>query len=341
MEDKNSYKYLLPLAMFYMTIKITTVFLIYKIVSFYGFKASASTLIIPLWFITGDIIAEIYGYKIARNLVLVAVFCQLIFAFICSSFASVASPDILQNKKAYEEILAGLPRVVFASCVAIVLGGILNAYAISRWKILLKGKYFALRSFAASAVGELIFTICAYLIEFTSVVSVHNMIELATVSYLFKLTMSFILTIPASIIIKFIKRNENISVCNISSKEGLFGHLKSSKITELFTDKDDKSYFREITVRPYIKHPLGLYCDNIKVSNLIFREFQPNMEFNWHNAPEEQYIIYLEGKVSVQASGGETKIFNSGDVLFARDLTGKGHITKTLTYGRSAVVKVN
>ena len=335
--------------MFYMTINITTVLLIYKIVNIAGFSASASTLIIPLWFITGDIIAEIYGYKTAKKLIWMTIFCQFIFAFICGFFSSQISPEILQNQKAYDEILARIPRVAFAGFLAIILGGIFNAYAISRWGILLKGKYFALRALGASSIGELIFTISAYLIEFTGIVSTSKLIELITISYLFKLILNLILVIPATIITKFIKHHENFSKdtkeYNGLNQEDLFNYLPDninpSKINSIVTGQDNKSYFEEIIIKPSVKHPLGLYSEKIKVTNLIFREFQPNMEFNWHNAPEEQYIIYLQGEVLVRASGGETKIFKTGDILLAKDLHGQGHITKTLSYGKSVVITLN
>ncbi len=346
MKRENNHRYLLPLAMFYMTIKITTVLLIYKIITINGFFVSASTIVIPLWFITGDIIAEIYGYKIARNLVWTAILCQFIFAFICGSFASVISPDVLENQKAYQEILSRLPRVAFASFFAIVIGGLVNAHAINHWRILLKGKYFALRSIAASSIGELIFTICAYLAEFTGLTPMSKILELMITSYLIKLAVNLILVMPASIIVKAIKYRKNNLSHIAPSQSNLFNYLaredsKSHKIYEIYTGDNNKSYFKEIFIKPSIKHPLGLYSEKFKVSGLIFREFQPNMIFNWHNAPEEQYIIYLEGNVLVQASCGETKIFKAGDILLAKDLSGDGHITKTLTCGRSIVVTLN
>jgi uncharacterized integral membrane protein (TIGR00697 family) len=343
MEYKRNSKYLLALAMFYMTIKITTVLLIYKIITIGSFSPSASTIIIPLWFVTGDIIAEIYGYKTARNLIWMAILGQFIFAFLCWSFALVDSPDILQNQEAYEEILTRIPRVAFASFLAIALGGILNAYAINKWKILLHGKYFLLRSFGASAIGELTFTICAYMVKFAGITPISKIIELITISYIFKLIINPFLIIPAFVITKYIKSHET-SLSNVNlDKENLFNSLlnntsKNTKIIELFAGQDNKSYFKEIIIKPSIKHPLGLYSEKFKVSNMIFREFQPDMEFNWHNAPQEQYIIYLEGEVLVKSSGGESKIFKSGDILLAKDLKGQGHITKTLTYGRSIVI---
>jgi uncharacterized cupin superfamily protein len=47
----------------------------------------------------------------------------------------------------------------------------------------------------------------------------------------------------------------------------------------------------------------------------------------------------LEGIVEVIASGGERKIFYPGDILLAKDLTGKGHVTKTISAGRSIIIK--
>jgi uncharacterized cupin superfamily protein len=71
-----------------------------------------------------------------------------------------------------------------------------------------------------------------------------------------------------------------------------------------------------------------------------FRDSEKGATFDWHNAPQEQYIVYLDGGVEVEASNGEKRIFKSGDVLLAADLTGKGHVTKTLTKGRSLIITI-
>lgn len=73
-------------------------------------------------------------------------------------------------------------------------------------------------------------------------------------------------------------------------------------------------------------------------SSMMLREFKKGAEFDWHNAPQPPYIIYLEGEIEVEASGGETRIFRPGNILFAADMTGKGHISRTLTHGRSVIV---
>lgn len=106
----------------------------------------------------------------------------------------------------------------------------------------------------------------------------------------------------------------------------------------LFSHSDNKSYFKE-EIPEYDKNePLGLYSKKIKVCGLRFRMFKAGMEYNWHTAPQPQYIIYLDGEVEVEASGGEKRIFKKGDILFATDTTGKGHVTRTLTQGNSLVI---
>jgi hypothetical protein len=110
------------------------------------------------------------------------------------------------------------------------------------------------------------------------------------------------------------------------------------KFTKLYTSHDNKSYFEEIDAGVATTQPLGRYSKKYSCTGMMFRDFEKGSSFDWHTAPQPQYIIYLEGEVEVETSGGEKRIFKSGDILFATDLTGKGHITRTLTKGRSVVV---
>jgi len=110
------------------------------------------------------------------------------------------------------------------------------------------------------------------------------------------------------------------------------------KIITLFSGADNKSYFKEETPNYETKQHLGIYSKKIPTTGMMFRIFEAGAKYDWHNAPQPQYIVYLKGEVEVEASGGEKRIFKPGDVLFATDLTGQGHITKTLTDGNSIII---
>ena len=87
---------------------------------------------------------------------------SFIFAFSCAGMISFKTPSGWAYQESYDQVLGKLPRVAIASFLAIFVGAFINAYAISKWKILLRGRYFWLRSLGASAIGEFIFTIVPF-----------------------------------------------------------------------------------------------------------------------------------------------------------------------------------
>ena len=112
------------------------------------------------------------------------------------------------------------------------------------------------------------------------------------------------------------------------------------KITVLATGKDNKSYFSEETLLTLHKQPLGNYSIPFTSEGVQFREFEDGLLYPMHNAPKEQYIVYLEGAVQVRASGGEIKTFSAGDILLVKDTAGEGHESLTVSAGRALIVPV-
>lgn len=110
------------------------------------------------------------------------------------------------------------------------------------------------------------------------------------------------------------------------------------KITKLYAGDDGESHFGEVAVNFSVIKELGQYSLPFPVRTMRFRAFGPDHFFDWHNAPEPQYIIYLEGEVSVEIGSGEKRIFKPGEVLFATDLKGRGHCSRTLSAGKSIIV---
>ncbi|MBV9576417.1 MAG: queuosine precursor transporter [Gammaproteobacteria bacterium] len=208
----SQYKCLIPLVMFYMTIKLITILTIYKIVIIGPIHTTAATIIIPLWFLTGDIISEVYGYNISKQIIWAALICQFIFAIICSLAIHLPSPADFTNQNAYSHVLGNLPRVVMASFIAILSGAFINAYAVARWKVLLHGKLFWLRSLGASVIGEAIFVIISLSMEFIGVTPWKTLLQLILVSFALKIAVNFIFIIPSSLIAAVLKKIENIDV---------------------------------------------------------------------------------------------------------------------------------
>jgi len=208
----QQYKCLIPLAMFYMMIKLVTVLLIYKIINIGTVSVTAATVIIPLWFLTGDVIAEAYGYNTSKQIIWAALILQFIFACICTLFINLPSPANWTHQDAYNQVFGNLPRVVVSSFIAIVSGAFINAYTVSKWKILLKGKLFWLRSLGASIIGEATFVIISLSMEFIGVVPLKTLMQLILISFAMKIVINPILVIPSALLAALIKKIENVDV---------------------------------------------------------------------------------------------------------------------------------
>jgi len=206
----RNYKCLAFLSMLYVTLKLITVVLVYKIIRIGPFSGSASVLMIPFWFALGDIIVEVYGYRIAKQLIWTAILCQFLFSFVCAGLITIESPPAWGNQAAYSQVLGSLPRVALASSCAIMCGAFANAYFVSKWKILLKGKYFWLRSLGAAVIGEFVFTVVAYIAAFFGQTTFSTIIELISVSFFTKLALNPILSVPSVYLARYIKAIEKI-----------------------------------------------------------------------------------------------------------------------------------
>ncbi len=199
------------LSVIYTVLGLATAILIYKIIRIGGIAIPASTLIIPFWFTLADLITEIYGYQASRKLLSSVLIGEFIFICLICLLIRIPSPQSDIHQQAYEIVFSKLPRVFLGGCAAIILGGILNIYFVSKWKVLLVGRYFWLRSMGSSLIGETIFTFVAFLIEFWNIVPLNATLKMATSSLIIKLIFLPIAVFPTAILCKIIKDIENIN----------------------------------------------------------------------------------------------------------------------------------
>ena len=63
----------------------------------------------------------------------------------------------------------------------------------------------------------------------------------------------------------------------------------------------------------------------VEAQSILFNETPPHSTYDWHDAPNSQYVITLAGVLEFATVGGETVTLRPGDVLVAEDHTGSGH----------------
>lgn len=102
------------------------------------------------------------------------------------------------------------------------------------------------------------------------------------------------------------------------------------KVTRIYTDTNGDSRFEDIEIALFDQGDIGYLSENIEVKSLQFRKVSPDYDYDFHHAPQRQYIVLLDGGVEIETSLGEVRQFQTGEILLVEDTTGKGHRTRNL-----------
>lgn len=68
----------------------------------------------------------------------------------------------------------------------------------------------------------------------------------------------------------------------------------------------------------------------VGVSSAQFLRLPAGNVVDWHPAPRRQYVVVLSGRGEIELAGGQKIQVNPGQVVLAEDVTGKGHITRSV-----------
>jgi hypothetical protein len=97
------------------------------------------------------------------------------------------------------------------------------------------------------------------------------------------------------------------------------------QIVRVYTGADGESHFEDMTPEQFAQivnnlgeGPITLNC-------------RPSPSFSdYHQAPRRQYVVNLSGLAEFETADGTTRRLSPGDILVAEDLTGHGHIARSI-----------
>jgi len=104
---------------------------------------------------------------------------------------------------------------------------------------------------------------------------------------------------------------------------------KPLMINRLYTGPDGQTHVEEIEA----KFAPGGGVEGYKLlanAGAELRRAPPGRVVDWHTAPRRQYVITLSGHGELEISGGKKILVGPGSVELVEDITGKGHITRTV-----------
>ena len=90
------------------------------------------------------------------------------------------------------------------------------------------------------------------------------------------------------------------------------------KITKIFSDENGESHFEEVEIPLINQGEIGFLSENIAVKKLQFRKVSAEYNYDFHCAPQKQYIVLLDGGVEIETSLGEVRKFQTGEILLVK-----------------------
>ncbi|MFH0767993.1 MAG: queuosine precursor transporter [Chloroflexota bacterium] len=150
-QTQISHRFVIIAAIF-VTCLITANIIVVKPTSFGGIPTAI--IIFPLSYIVGDILTEVYGYRLARRVIWLGFICNLI-AVIAIWVGQLLPPaSAWEGQQAYESILGYAPQALFASFLAYLVGEFSNSFILAKMKIKTKGRWLWTRTIGSTMVAQ-------------------------------------------------------------------------------------------------------------------------------------------------------------------------------------------
>lgn len=167
-----------------------------KPITFLGIATDAGTLTYPLTFMIGDIVADVFGYKDSRKIILWGFFANLVFVC-CAAVGVLFTPlEVTPLTESYDILFSYNIRLLISSFLGYIVGNLLNAASLVWIKKITGEKFLALRTIGSTALGALLDTAIFTTVAWVGTLPVSDMIAMGLGSYAIKMIYEAVFATP-------------------------------------------------------------------------------------------------------------------------------------------------
>ncbi|MDK9699329.1 MAG: queuosine precursor transporter [bacterium] len=183
-----------------------------KLVQLGYFTFDGGTILFPLSYIFGDILTEVYGFRIARRTIWIGLAAQLLAVVTFAFVGSLPYPSEWMAQSSYDSILTTTLRIVAASIIAYLFGSWANDALLSVMKRMSKGKRLWQRTIGSTIIGEGIDTTLFCVIAFAGSMSTGLLLTVILSNYIFKVAIEIFATPVTYFACAKLKKVEGVDV---------------------------------------------------------------------------------------------------------------------------------
>lgn len=120
-----------------------------------GWTWTTAFIVFPLVYIINDVLAEVYGFKTTRKIVILGFAVNFMAVVAYQLMLAIPGSAVFDQQTAFETVLSTTPRATCASFAGYLTGSTLNAWIMQKMHDVHGEKHLMARCVASTAAGEL------------------------------------------------------------------------------------------------------------------------------------------------------------------------------------------
>ena len=165
----------------------------------------------PLTYVLGDILAEVYGFRLTRRAIWIGFACSIVASLTFLAVTHAPPAADWPNQAAFDAVLGFVPRIVAASLLGYLAGQFLNAWVLVRIKERTGQQRLWARLIGSTVAGEFADTAIFCAVAFGGIVSGGTLLNYILAGYLYKTLIEIVLLPLTYRVIALVKRHEPAS----------------------------------------------------------------------------------------------------------------------------------
>ena len=195
----------------FITALLTANVIAVKLVDLAGFVVPAGIVVFPLSYICGDVLTEVYGYRLARRVIWLGFVCNLLMVGAIWVGGLLPAAGFWDGQAAYERLLGFTPRLLAASFGAYLVGEFANAYVLARLKVATRGRWLWTRTIGSTLVGQGLDSLVFITIAFVGIMpSLEALLTAVLTQWLLKSAYEALATPLTYAAVTYLKRVEDL-----------------------------------------------------------------------------------------------------------------------------------
>lgn len=218
------YKYYdLILALFVTVLLVSNIASSAKIISWgislFGLALAfdAGTILFPISYLFGDVLTEVYGYRVGRRVIWIGFGCLILTSitlWIVGILPGEITWELNVGQESYDLILGGMSTgaIVIASLSAYWAGEFTNSYVLAKMKVKTKGRWLWTRTIGSTLIGQGVDSVI--FVSIATILMVPGFapsiwLTLILTNYFFKCGVEIVLTPVTYRVVNTLKQTEN------------------------------------------------------------------------------------------------------------------------------------